>query len=152
MSNKKKLLIYAHYYIPDTASTGQILRELAEGMLDKFDITVICVVPSYLGTIEEKYKTDIARVHNDKLAIQTVFFLEDKNLFIILIQRIDFVFINPIVDHNGFRDFFTLETLLYRLHQITTNSDYKVTAVNRVSMTRLRKTSAGSLRMPEIAS
>ena len=57
MSNKKKLLIYAHYYIPDTASTGQILRELAEGMLDKFDITVICVVPSYLGTIEDKFKT-----------------------------------------------------------------------------------------------
>lgn len=54
---KKKLLIYAHYYIPDTASTGQILRELAEGMLDKFEITVICVVPSYLGTIEDKYKT-----------------------------------------------------------------------------------------------
>ena len=52
---KKKLLIYAHYYIPDTASTGQILRELAEGMLDKFDITVICVVPSYLGTVEDKY-------------------------------------------------------------------------------------------------
>ena len=39
MSNKKNLLIYAHYYIPDTASTGQILRELAEGMLDKFNIT-----------------------------------------------------------------------------------------------------------------
>lgn len=55
--DKKRLLIYAHYYIPDTASTGQILRELAEGMLDKFDITVICVVPSYLGTIEDKYKT-----------------------------------------------------------------------------------------------
>lgn len=54
--NKKHLLIYAHYYIPDIASTGQILRELAEGMLDKFDITVICVVPSYLGTIEQKYK------------------------------------------------------------------------------------------------
>lgn len=54
---KKRLLIYAHYYIPDTASTGQILRELAEGMLDEFEITVICVVPSYLGTIEDKYKT-----------------------------------------------------------------------------------------------
>ena len=51
MSNKKNLLIYAHYYIPDTASTGQILRELAEGMLDKFNITVICVVPSYLGSL-----------------------------------------------------------------------------------------------------
>lgn len=54
---KKRLLIYAHYYIPDTASTGQILRELAEGMLDKFDITVICVVPSYLGSVEDNYKT-----------------------------------------------------------------------------------------------
>lgn len=53
---KKRLLIYAHYYIPDVASTGQIIRELAEGMLDTFDITVICVVPSYTGIIEEKYK------------------------------------------------------------------------------------------------
>lgn len=43
---KKKLLIYAHYYIPDVAATGQILSELAEGMLKCFDITVICVVPS----------------------------------------------------------------------------------------------------------
>ena len=56
-NEKKNLLIYAHYYIPDTASTGQILRELAEGMLDKFNITVICVVPSYLGIVEDKYKT-----------------------------------------------------------------------------------------------
>lgn len=55
--NKKNLLIYAHYYIPDTASTGQILREIAEGMSDSFNITIICVVPSYLGTIEDKYKT-----------------------------------------------------------------------------------------------
>lgn len=46
-----------HINIPDTASTGQILRELAEGMLDEFEITVLCVVPSYLGTIEEQYKT-----------------------------------------------------------------------------------------------
>lgn len=57
MSGKKNLLIYAHYYIPDTASTGQILRELAEGMQEKFDITVICVVPSYLGIVEDEYKT-----------------------------------------------------------------------------------------------
>ncbi len=56
MENKKKLLIYAHYYVPDTASTGQILRELAEGLLDTFDVTVICVVPSYLGKLEERYK------------------------------------------------------------------------------------------------
>ena len=55
--NKKRLLIYAHYYVPDVASTGQILRELAEGMLDTFDITVICVVPSYEGTVAPEYKT-----------------------------------------------------------------------------------------------
>lgn len=54
---KKKLLIYAHYYIPDVASTGQILKELAEGMLDVFDITVICVVPSYTGKVVDEYKT-----------------------------------------------------------------------------------------------
>ncbi|MGN0594100.1 MAG: glycosyltransferase family 4 protein [Hominimerdicola sp.] len=53
---KKHILIYAHYYHPDVASTGQLLKELAEGMLDTFDITVICVVPSYAGTVEERYK------------------------------------------------------------------------------------------------
>ena len=63
MSNKENLLIYAHYYIPDTASTGQILRELAEGMLDKFNITVICVVPSYSQEpLKDKYKnTEVLR-------------------------------------------------------------------------------------------
>lgn len=55
IKNKKKLLIYAHYYTPDMASTGQILKELAEGMLEAFDITVICVVPSYTGIVEKKY-------------------------------------------------------------------------------------------------
>ncbi len=55
-NEKRRLLIYAHYYIPDAASTGQILRELAEGLLNQFDVTVICVVPSYLGIVEERYK------------------------------------------------------------------------------------------------
>lgn len=54
---KRKLLIFAHYYAPDTASTGQILKDQAEGMLEEFDVTVICVVPSYGGTIEDQYKT-----------------------------------------------------------------------------------------------
>jgi len=53
---KKNLLLYAHYYYPDVASTGQILQELAEGMLEDFNITVICVVPSYSGVIPDKYK------------------------------------------------------------------------------------------------
>lgn len=52
---KKHLLIYAHYYHPDVASTGQILKELAEGMLSDFHITVICVVPSYGGMVALDY-------------------------------------------------------------------------------------------------
>jgi len=58
-STKKRILIYAHYYVPDAASTGQILKELAEGMLDTFDVTVICVVPSYMGKIAEEYKSKL---------------------------------------------------------------------------------------------
>lgn len=57
MNCKKKLLVYAHYFYPDVASTGQILTELCEGLSEYFDITVICVVPSYSGKIEDKYKS-----------------------------------------------------------------------------------------------
>ena len=53
---KKNLLIYAHYYSPDPASTGQILQELAERMRESFDVTVICVVPSYSGNIAPEYQ------------------------------------------------------------------------------------------------
>lgn len=62
---KKKLLVYAHYYYPDVASTGQILKELCEGMKNTFDITVICVVPSYTGKIEEKYKKN--KYYNEEI-------------------------------------------------------------------------------------
>ena len=57
MNSKKKLLIFAHYYHPDVASTGQILKDQAEGMLETFDVTVICTVPSYGGKVESKYRT-----------------------------------------------------------------------------------------------
>ncbi|MCR5304552.1 MAG: glycosyltransferase family 4 protein [Lachnospiraceae bacterium] len=49
------MLIYAHYYYPDVASTGQLLTELAESLADKLEITVICVVPSYIGKVPGKY-------------------------------------------------------------------------------------------------
>ncbi|TDT46084.1 glycosyltransferase family 4 protein [Fonticella tunisiensis] len=61
---KKRLLVYAHYFYPDVASTGQILTELCEGLQDDFDITVICVVPSYDGKVDEKYKKK--RIYNEK--------------------------------------------------------------------------------------
>lgn len=55
-SEKPCILIYGHYYFPDVASTGQILKELAEGMISEFRIVVICVVPSYGGTVNDEYK------------------------------------------------------------------------------------------------
>lgn len=54
--DRKNLLIYAHYYYPDVASTGQILTELAEGLKDSFHTTVICTVPSYTGKICQYYR------------------------------------------------------------------------------------------------
>ena len=53
---KPRMLLYAHYYYPDVASTGQILTELAESLTDHLDITVICAVPSYMGKISEDYQ------------------------------------------------------------------------------------------------
>lgn len=54
--SRKNLLIYAHYYYPDVASTGQILTELAEGLRDTFHTTVICTVPSYTGKVSQHYR------------------------------------------------------------------------------------------------
>jgi len=63
-SGKKNLLVYAHYYYPDVASTGQILTELAEGLNDIFHITVICTVPSYTGKISQYYRKHKYYVEN----------------------------------------------------------------------------------------
>ena len=54
---KKKILVLAHYFYPEVASTGQILTELCEKLQKKFEVTAICTVPCYTGKIEEKYKT-----------------------------------------------------------------------------------------------
>ncbi len=56
MTNKKNLLIIAHYYYPDVASTGQILKDIADNLKDEFNVSVLCTVPSYTGSIEDKYK------------------------------------------------------------------------------------------------
>ena len=54
---KKKLLMYTNYFYPEVATTGQILTELAEGLSETFDVTVVCEVPSYAMPLEDKYKT-----------------------------------------------------------------------------------------------
>ena len=54
---KKSLLMYTNYFYPEVATTGQILTELAEGLSESFDVTVVCEVPSYAMPLEDKYKT-----------------------------------------------------------------------------------------------
>lgn len=49
--------MYTNYFYPEVATTGQILTELAEGLSETFDVTVICEVPSYAQHLEERYKT-----------------------------------------------------------------------------------------------
>ncbi len=49
--------MFAHYYAPDPAATGQILKDQAEGMRNEFDVTVICAVPSYGGEVAPAYQT-----------------------------------------------------------------------------------------------
>ncbi len=56
LRSKNRLLIYAHYYYPDVAATGQLLMELAEGLSAQFEIRVICAVPSYSGKVATGYQ------------------------------------------------------------------------------------------------
>lgn len=88
------ILIYAHYYHPDVASTGQILKELAEGMLSEFNITVICAVPSYEGVVADEYK------------IQKYYFDEINGVKIIRVRVNEFSKANKISRINNILTYF----------------------------------------------
>ena len=64
---KKSLLMYTNYFYPEVATTGQILTELAEGLSETFDVTVVCEVPSYAMPLEDKYKTQKYYLKNTKV-------------------------------------------------------------------------------------
>lgn len=91
---KKKILVLAHYFYPDVASTGQILTELCEKLQDKFDVTVVCAVPSYTGKIEEKYKK------------QTLYFEKYQNINVIRVKVSEFDKSNKISRIRNILDYF----------------------------------------------
>ena len=91
---KKKLLVLAHYFYPDVASTGQILTELCEKLQSKFDVTVVCAVPSYTGKIEEKYKKE------------TLYFEKYKKIDIIRVKVSEFDKSNKISRIKNILDYF----------------------------------------------
>ena len=53
---KPKVILYANYYYPEVASTAQLCVDICEGLKESFDVTVICAVPCYTGTIPQDYK------------------------------------------------------------------------------------------------
>lgn len=46
-SNKKRLWVVSELYYPEETSTGYYLTRIAEGLTNKFDVSVICGQPNY---------------------------------------------------------------------------------------------------------
>ena len=55
MKRRKRITIISNYYYPDVASIANLYKQLAEFLAAKFDVTVLCSVPCYLGTIPKEY-------------------------------------------------------------------------------------------------
>lgn len=64
MIKTKKLLVIPHYFYPDIAATAQIVTDLCEELQHDFEITVICVVPSCNGNVQNEY--EIKRIYFEK--------------------------------------------------------------------------------------
>lgn len=64
MIKTKKLLVIPHYFYPDIAATAQIVTDLCEELQHDFEITVICVVPSCNGNVQNEY--EIRRIYFEK--------------------------------------------------------------------------------------
>lgn len=96
---KKKMLVYAHYFYPDVASTGQILTELLEELQEYYEVTVIAAVPSYSGKVDNKYKKK--RIYEEKyqniklLRVRVAEF--DKNKKFSRIKNLLGYFLNAII-------------------------------------------------------
>src|SRR5262245_36219743 len=48
-TRKPRLLFLNRSYWPDTEATGQLLADLAEGLTDEFDVSVVCGQPNAIA-------------------------------------------------------------------------------------------------------
>ncbi len=53
---KPRMLVYSVYYHPDVSAMSQLTSELLEGIADEFDVTVVCAVPCYMGSVPDEYR------------------------------------------------------------------------------------------------
>lgn len=51
-----KVTIISNYYYPDVASIANLYKQLAEYLSKFMEVTVICAVPCYLGTVPKEYE------------------------------------------------------------------------------------------------
>ncbi len=53
----KKLLVYDNNFYPEVSSLAQLYTDLCVALTEQFEVSVICAVPSYTGSIEKSYLT-----------------------------------------------------------------------------------------------
>lgn len=110
---KKNLLVYAHYFYPDVASTGQLLTEVCESLMNDFNITVICAVPSYTGVIDKRYKEKrfYFEKHKEIDLIKVRVPEFDKNNKLSRVKNIITYFINSVIATLKLRDIDVIFTI-----------------------------------------
>ena len=60
MNYKKNILVINQYYEPDVASSGQLLAELCEGIVESGNkVTVVVAQPSYESNSEDAYPFEL---------------------------------------------------------------------------------------------
>lgn len=64
---KKEILILAHYYYPDIVSTAIIIQDLAEGLRDSFDMSILCINTNNYKEYEEIEGVKVNRINTFKL-------------------------------------------------------------------------------------
>src|SRR5688572_15843753 len=97
---KKRLWVVSELYYPEETSTGYYLTRLAEGLVDKFDVKVICGQPTYSarGTIAPKHE-----LHNDVEIFRAAGTRLDKN--VILFRLLNMITLGTAVFIRALRSF-----------------------------------------------
>lgn len=74
MNHRPRLLALANYYYPENASVANLYTELCESLTDEYDVTAVCEVPCYTGTLPPEYKNcpRITRMEKDGVQVWQV--------------------------------------------------------------------------------
>ena len=72
MTNFRRVLFLNQYYAPDVASSGQMLSDLVEGLVEiGHSATVVCSQPSYVSSVPDAASNDISaglKIHRIRMS------------------------------------------------------------------------------------